>query len=417
MLTIYRSEASASLRRVPLWLVTSDGTSPATAEAAGQPQICWHPRGTATENTSGTLSLVSANAGLYHVELNASQVSALGLFSVHYRSATAIAQTVFGKIVNFDSGDSMRFGQLALPNAAANASGGLPQKGTLHSDFTVRPDAINYSALTTRCGFIAPGTMSGVTIQGLSNYANISNVTLAAGTHSGATVQGVTRVNSNVTPADALYSGVTVRLDTVAYSGATLGVNNIAAGSYSGVTLQGVTRLNSNVTLNADTHSGATIQGVTRVNSSVTPANALYSEVTVRLDPVDYSGATVGINNASGNVASRFTVAIGALNYSDVTVHVTGIVPASFNAGAIDAAALSTDAGQEIADRILLRNIDTGSDSGRSVAQAFAALRNRTAVSGSTGTVYLTDDTTSSWTFSVTTVASTGDISDINPSG
>src|SRR6185436_9047157 len=130
MLTIYRSEASASLRRVPMWFVTSDGTSPATAESGGQPQITWHGRGTATVNTSGTLSLVSANAGLYHVELTASEVSAVGLFSTQYRSATAIHNTVFGKIVNYDSGDSTRLGIFALPNAAADASGGLIVMGT-----------------------------------------------------------------------------------------------------------------------------------------------------------------------------------------------------------------------------------------------------------------------------------------------
>src|SRR3972149_1142569 len=251
MLTIYRSEGSASLRRVPVWLVGSDGTSPATGEAGGQPQICFHARGTGVENTSGTLSLVSANAGLYHVELNASQVSALGVFSINYRSANAIAQTVFGKVVNYDSGDSTRLGLFALPNAAADASGGLPLKGTTHSNFTVRIEGVSYSGATVGAGNIAPGTYSAVsvslrdggigtatyqagtysnlTVAGLNNYANISNVPLHAGTHSNVTIQGVTRVNSAVTPADALYSAVTVRIEGVSYSGATIdGVRMIA---------------------------------------------------------------------------------------------------------------------------------------------------------------------------------------------
>src|SRR5207302_5132180 len=87
---IYRSEASASLRRVPLWLVGSDGTTPASAEGGGQPQVSWLARGTATVNTAATLSLISANAGEYYLELNASEVSALGIGAVHYRSANAI---------------------------------------------------------------------------------------------------------------------------------------------------------------------------------------------------------------------------------------------------------------------------------------------------------------------------------------
>lgn len=199
MLDIYRSEASASLRRVPIWLVGSDGTTPPSTQAGGQPQINWLARGSATVNTAATLSLVSLNAGEYYVELSASEVSALGVAAIHYRSAAAIPNSTYFKIVNFDSGDSLRLGQFALPAAAANASGGLPLKGTTHSDLTMRVEPVAYSGLT---------------------------------------IDGVTRVNSSVTIANALYSGVTVRLDLQNYSGATIGVGNVAAGAYSGVTVE-----------------------------------------------------------------------------------------------------------------------------------------------------------------------------------
>lgn len=289
MLTIYRSEASASLRRVPIWLVDSTGTSPATGESAGQPQICWHPRGTTTVNTSGTLSTVSANAGLYHVELTASEVSALGVFSVHYRSATAIAQTVFGKIVNYDSGDSVRFGQFALPNAAAEAAGGLITSGTGTGQLSVSAGSVGLKGQVH----------SDVTIKGIENYANISNVTLAAGTHSNVTIQGVTRVNSSVTITPFLYSDVTVRVQGVAYSGLTIdGVNIVSAA------------------------------GERSIASSL----------------------------------------------------------------------LSTNIGQN-----------------RLVQEAIFALRNRVFISGSTGTVYHPDDSTSAWTFSVTTGTVT--ITSLDPGG
>lgn len=367
MLTIYRSEASASLRRVPMWLVLSNGTAPATAEAAGQPQISWHPRGTATVNTSGTLSLLSANAGLYHVELTASEVSALGVFSVQFRSATAIAQTVFGKIVNYDSGDSVRFGQFALPNVAADAAGGLIVMGTgtnqlqpslgsvglraiIHSQATVGgADNItprNYSGIsveirtggiqTTSYGIgnysgvsfevksggiqttsVGVGTYSSVTIQGLSNYANISNVTLAAGTHSDVTIKGIEN-----------YANI------------------------------------SSVTLNIGTHSGATVQGVTRVNSSVTPADATYSAVTVRIEGVNYSGATIdGVRM------------------------------------------LATPGERSIASSLLSTSL--GGTTARMVQQAFELLRNRVLISGSTMTVFQSDDLTSSWTGTISTGTAT----------
>jgi hypothetical protein len=204
MLNIYRSEASASLRRIPMWLVGSNGTTPATGEAGGQPQINWIPRGAATVNTGATLSLVSANAGEYFVELTASEVSALGVAALHYRSANAIPNSTYFQIVNYDSGDSVRLGLFALPNAAAEASGGL----------------------------ITLGTGAG------QLHVSSGSVGLKAQTHSDVTIHSVTRVNSSVTIANAEYSAVTVRLGLVSYSGATVGAGNIAPASYSGVTVE-----------------------------------------------------------------------------------------------------------------------------------------------------------------------------------
>lgn len=206
MLDINTSEASASLRRVPLWLVGSDGTTPPITQAGGQPQINWLPRGVATVNTAATLSAISVNAGEYYVELSASEVSCPGVAAVHYRSATALPNSTYFKLVKFDSNDSLRFGLFALPNAAAEAAGGLITRGTGTGQLNVSAGSI---------GLLA-ATHSGVTIQGLSNYANISNVTIAAGT----------------------YSTVTVRIDPQAYSGLTVGVNNISAGNFSGVTVE-----------------------------------------------------------------------------------------------------------------------------------------------------------------------------------
>jgi hypothetical protein len=186
------------------------------------------------------------------------------------------------------------------------------------------------------------GTHSGATVQGLSNYANISNVTLHAGVHSAATVQGVNNY--------ANISNVTLH-----------------AGTHSGVTIQGVTRINSGVTLNADTHSGATIAGI-----------------------VD--GGIIASTLASGVITS-----------------------AKFASGAIDAVALASDAGQEIADRVLLRNIASGSDGGRDVRSAIYPLRNRSLIQGSVGTVYEVDDSTSAWTFSPS--LGTAPLSGIDPLG
>lgn len=67
-----------------------------------------------------------------------------------------------------------------------------------------------------------------------------------------------------------------------------------------------------------------------------------------------------------------------------------------------------------IADRLLGRNVDGGSDGGRTVSEAFQLLRNKTDIAAGTLTVYKTDDTTPSWTAAVTTSA-TDPISTVDP--
>lgn len=235
-----------------------------------------------------------------------------------------------------------------------------------------------------------------------SRFTSGDSVGLKAQVHSGATVgvggiapatySGVTVGINNITPAD--YSAVTVRVGGIApatYSGVTVGVNNIAPGSYSGVTIAGVTRVNSSVTIADADYSAVTVRvaGAIALTSAVTLAGGRYSDVTI--------GGVEKVESA-------------------VTIGTGGIIAASFGAGAIDAVALATDAGQEIADRLLVRSIAGGADSGRTVGEAFAAIRNRVAIDGSAGTVYKADDSTSFWTFSVATVsADSGFINQVDP--
>lgn len=222
MITIYRSQASASLRRIPMWLVGSDGTTPASA-GGGQPQINWLARGTATVNTAATLSLVSANAGEHYVELSASEVSALGVAAVHFRSAAVLPQSTYFQITNVDSGNSVDMGLTAFSETTLHA-------GT-HSNVTIQGVTRVNSGVTLNAD-----THSGATIQGVTRVN--SSVTLNADTHSGATIQGLTLLNSSVTLRSAEYSAVTVRIGLIDYSGATIGTGNVKAGSYSGVTVE-----------------------------------------------------------------------------------------------------------------------------------------------------------------------------------
>jgi hypothetical protein len=347
---------------------------------------------TSTWQSSGT----SVGPGIYHLVLTQSECSSQGgpgyamLYTSTLTTGPYYLRLYFPRV---DSYDTMRMGLTALPNVAHSAAGGLITEGTgtgqlslsggsvglkaqTHSDVTIKgiQNYANISNVTLHAG-----THSDVTIKGIQNYANISSVTLNAGTHSGATVQGLSNYAniSNVTLHAGTHSNVTIQ-----------GLSNYAnissvtlnAGTHSGATVQGLSNYAniSNVTLHAGTHSNVTIQGVTRLNSGVT------------LNANVHSGASVEV--ATG-----------------------GIQASSFGAGAIDAVALATDAGQEIADRLIARNIEGGSDTGRIVRDCFSVLRNKAAVDGSRLTVYRTDDSTSAWTADVTT--GTDPISGIDPGG
>ncbi len=75
----------------------------------------------------------------------------------------------------------------------------------------------------------------------------------------------------------------------------------------------------------------------------------------------------------------------------------------------------------DLADAILDRDMATGTDSGsssvRTVRQALRALRNKGAVVGSTYTVYKEDDSTASWSATVTGTAGADPITEIDPAG
>ena len=407
-----------SIVTVPFRAFLSNGTAPDTG--LSNDSIRGSANGAAQLTLTNKVSAVSVNAGMYAIVTTASETSNLGTLALWYDQGDFPQHIANIEVVNANPYSQMS-------NIAAKTYSGV----TFGSLATLV--AFDYSSVVT----VGVGNVnkSVGAISGLS-YAIIpgdygSTVTVGvsaikAASYSGVSIDGVTRVNSSVTIANAEYSGVTVRTsvlsghtpqtgDNFARLGAPAGASvsaDIAAVKVdtaailvdTGTTLDGnisaikaktdqmvytvANRLdatiNSAVTLAAGTYSNVTIGGVTRVNSNVTIADADYSAVTVR--------------------ASNITIATG------------GIVAASFGAGAIDAVALATDAGQEIADRILLRNIASGSDGGRSVAEALYALRNRVAIDGSIGTVYATNDTSSAWTFSTTTVSvNSGLLNSVDP--
>ena len=124
---------------------------------------------------------------------------------------------------------------------------------------------------------------------------------------------------------------------------------------------------------------------------------------------------------ANGVSLSEVIRAIHVDTSTGVAVADGGITSVTFGAGAIDAAALSTDAGAELADAHLNRNMATGTDSGSSTVRtprdALRSLRNRVDLSENTLTVFEEDDVTEAWRASLTTTGDSNFPTAMDPSG
>lgn len=105
-----QSEATAARRRFPIYLVdATDGITPETGEAGGQPQIS--KAGGAWTNTAATLTALGN--GAYYVELTATELNTLGGIQVRYKSAATAEFNAPGVVV-------------AIPvHVAVGAAGGI----------------------------------------------------------------------------------------------------------------------------------------------------------------------------------------------------------------------------------------------------------------------------------------------------
>lgn len=229
-------------------------------------------------------------------------------------------------------------------NNPMSVQSGVIIAGGSYSSTTVRLDLVAYSGATVGAGNFTPGVYSGVSFS--VRDSGIATSSFQAGNYSGVSVEVKTKgIAQNSIETANVYSSLTIQ-----------GINNYAnistvtlhAGTHSDATIQGISNYAniSNVTLHAGTHSNVTIQGVTRLNSNVT------------LNANTHSGATVE--------AVQF---------------------------------ISTAGERSMASSYLSTNLGNS----RLIQEAYFALRNRVQISGSTGTVFRTDDSTSAWTFSATT--------------
>lgn len=161
-----------------------------------------------------------------------------------------------------------------------------------------------------------------------------------------------------------------------------------------------------NIVTTAADPTNATTFGLTNLDAAITSRMATYTQ------PTGFLAATF----PSGTVANTTNITAGTVTTATNVTTVNGLA-----ANIITAASIAADAGAEIADVLLDRDMSTGTDSGsttvRTPRQALRFLRNKWDITAGTLTVTKENDSTTSWTAAVTTDALASPVVANDPAG
>jgi hypothetical protein len=367
---IKQSESTAARRRVPIWLVdATDGISAETG-VTGTPRIS--KNGGASASASATITQVDSTnmPGLYYLELTAGEVDTLGTIYISFKTAATAQWHGVAHVVAYDPYDSVRAGLTALPNAAAEAAGGLYTRGT-------GAGQINQSA-------------NGQVDVNVEQWRDSAPNVLVSG-----------RVDASVgaMAADALTASAlaTSAVDEIVDQvWDELRSGHVGAGSFG----EGVASVQGNVTGSVASVTGA-VGSVTGAVASVTGdvgGNVVGSVASVTGAVGSVTGAvgsvTGSVGSVSGNVdgsVASVTGAVGSVTGSVGSVAAGGIDAAAIATNAIDADALASDAVDEIVDQVWdeLRSGHVGAGSfGQGVASVQGNVTGSVAsVTGAVGSV------------------------------
>lgn len=112
----------------PLFFFMVDSTDHVTGKTGLSPTVTISKNGGSFASTSGAVTEVGN--GLYKVAGNATDSNTVGELWIHATGTAADPTDTSYTIVAYDPFDSVRLGLTALPNAAAEASGGLYTRGS-----------------------------------------------------------------------------------------------------------------------------------------------------------------------------------------------------------------------------------------------------------------------------------------------
>lgn len=264
---------------------------------------------------------------------------------IHFKGATNMAPCPIElELTGWDNQDSVHGGLTCLPNTAVTTNGSLITSGTGTDQLQVSSG--NASADAKKINAVSTSSVTTINAnQGTTQPVNFTGTSTTA------------YVKTDM---------VDIAGAAVSTSTAQIGVNAVNIGG----TAQTGRDIGASVLLSSGTGTGQ----ITLSSGTVT--------VGTNNDKTGYTASTV-----SDKTGYALTAAYDL---------------AKTAAQAGDAMALTSGERNSTADALLARNVSGGSSTGRTVKQALHFIRNKWTVSTGTLTVYDTDDSTSSWTATVT---------------
>jgi hypothetical protein len=296
------------------------------------------------------------------------------------------------QLVAYDPDDAVRLGLSALPNAAAGANGGLPL-----GDAAGRVDVGKW--LGTAAAAPATAGIPKVAIEAAGDFAQgAADKVWATAARALTDKVGFALSAAGV---QAIWDAAVANLTTVGSIGKRI-VDFLTGDAFARLGAPVGASISADIaSVQADTDNLQTRVPAALVGGRMDASVGAYQ---AGQDPATSVLATPA-NKLATDGTGRVTVGANA-DKTGYGVAAGGITAAAFAANAIDAVALDTSAGQEIADRILARSMAGGADGGgRTIQNALRRLMNRVRIAAGVLTVYQEDDATAAFTQTVTTVA------------
>lgn len=289
--------------------------------------------------------------GLYRLDLSDTMVAAEGMLTILLKGATNMAPVVAElEIVDIDIYDSVRLGLTALPNAAAEASGGLITRGTGTGQLSVTSGAVTVGTNNDKTGYSLtqsfPANFSSlaITAGGAVTAGTVSDKTgysLSAGSITASTFGAAAITNS------VLASGA---ISNSTFASNAIGTSTIASGAIT----------SSSFGADAITASALATSAVNEIADAVWGSN-----ISTNSGGTSWGGNTFGNRSLRTTSGAAYEVQVTNNNHISASVHdmqAGTITAASIAAGAIDAnaiaanaidaSALAADAVSEIADGV-----------------------------------------------------------------